>query len=483
MRRCYHSSEVSLAEEDAYAVAAEEQRPSSTLLAGRYILGAPFASGGMGSVHLGRIVGSSGFSRVVAIKRLFPGFAGEPSFRQNFLDEAHFASRIRHPNVVPILDVVEDERDLYVVMEYVHGLSLAGVLDRTPAFPVPVDIAVAVVGAVLLGLHAAHEARDEEGAPLGIVHRDVSPQNLLMGADGVPRLIDFGIAKAATRAQVTEPGIVKGKAGYMAPEQLLGEPIARQADVFAASVVLWELLTGRPLFPYEVGERIGHLGERAPPPSQLRAEVDPALDAVVLRALERNPAQRFPTAEAMMIELQRDRPTPSAAAVARWLAEAAGDDLELSEERVRLFEQSAPPRSPPPPRSDSPLSSAMTLEQESFRAPVERKRARGWLVVVAVALAGLGVLAFELAPGRSAAPVPQPAQSVVIEPPPPPSVPSVLVVLPPADPPAPAPTGATRATGVGLSRPAPGHRSARSKCDPPYTVDASGFKHYDPRCF
>lgn len=477
---------VSLAEEDARTAAGEEQRASSTLLAGRYVLGAPFASGGMGSVHLGRIVGSSGFSRVVAIKRLFPGLAGEASFRQMFLDEARFASRIRHPNVVPILDVVEDRHDLYVVMEYVHGLSLAGVLERAPAVPVPVEIAVAVAGAVLLGLHAAHEARDEEGAPLGIVHRDVSPHNVLMGADGVPRLIDFGIAKAATRAHVTEPGVIKGKAGYMAPEQLLGEPIARQADVFSASVVLWELLSGRPLFPYELGERIGHLGERPTPPSQLRAEVDPALDAVVLCGLERDPARRFPTAEAMMIELQRDCTTPSATAVARWLAGVAGDDLELSEERVRLFEQSSPPRSAPAPTSAPPLTTAVTLAEESFRASAGRRRARGWLLIVAAVLAGLGVLAFELGPRRSAAPLPQPVQSVVLEPQPPPSVPSATVVLPPAETSASAPTGAggaARATGVGLSRPAPGHRSVRSKCDPPYTVDASGFKHYDPSCF
>jgi len=233
-------------------VAGEKERSPTDLLAGRYVLGEALASGGMGTVHLGRIVGASGFSRVVAIKRLFPGFATDASFRQMLLDEARFASRIRQPNVVPILDVVEAERDLYVVMEYVHGLPLAGALERAGDAPMPVEIAVAIAEAVLLGLQAAHEARAEDGTPLGIVHRDVSPQNILIGADGVPRLIDFGIAKAATRLQVTDPGVIKGKAGYMAPEQLLSEPVSRHADVFSASVVLWEMLAGRRLFPFDV---------------------------------------------------------------------------------------------------------------------------------------------------------------------------------------------------------------------------------------
>jgi serine/threonine-protein kinase len=443
----------------------------------------------MGTVHLGRVLGASGFSRVVAIKRLFPGFATDGSFRQMLLDEARFASRIRQPNVVPILDVVEDGRDLYVVMEYVHGLPLAAVLARSVDHPIPVEIATAIAEAVLLGLHAAHEARAEDGTPLGIVHRDVSPQNVLVGADGVPRLIDFGIAKAATRIQVTDPGVLKGKAGYMAPEQILHEPVSRQADIFSASVVLWEMLANRHLFPVDVGERARRASEPAPPPSKHRSGIDSALDAAVLRGLERDPGRRFATAEAMSLELRRGRPIASPVEVARWLASAATDDLELSEERVRIFEQSA--ASPGPDASAGrPLVTAMaTSLPEEYPTRDERppKRRRGWVVAIALAFAAVaGLLAFQLAP-RRAAPV-TPSVSPLAEP----TVtaaPSAIVALPPpATSPVPAPAQTPSVPSVAsaaASKPAVGHprRAPKAKCDPPYTLDADGFKHYDPRCF
>ncbi len=328
----------------------DESPSAGMLLGGRYLLGEAFASGGMGTVFIGRIMGANGFSRVVAIKRLFPGFASDVSFRQMFLDEARFASRIHQPNVVPILDVVEEGRDLYVVMEYVHGLSLADSLERATAttMPMPVPVAAAIAEGVLLGLHAAHEARAEDGTPLGIVHRDVSPENILVGADGVPRLIDFGIAKAATRVTRTDPGVIKGKVRYMAPEQLFYEPVARQADIFSLSAVLWEMLAGRALFPRDPGERIRRAAEPVPSTRPVGREGEdgcgaPTLDAVLRRGLERHPAQRFPTAQEMARELRRDRPIASAVEVARWLTAVASDDLELAEERVTLFERAGHP--------------------------------------------------------------------------------------------------------------------------------------------
>jgi serine/threonine protein kinase len=407
----------------------ENERGPSPLIGGRYLLGEQFAAGGMGTVHLGRIVGASGFSRVVAIKRLFPGFATDASFRQMLLDEARFAARIRQPNVVPILDVVEAERDLYVVMEYVHGLPLAGALERTIGTPMPVEIAVAIAEAVLFGLHAAHEARNEDGTPLGIVHRDVSPQNVLVGADGVPRLIDFGIAKAATRIQVTDPGTLKGKAGYMAPEQLLHEAVARHADVFSASVVLWEMLANRPLFPFDVGERVRRAADPVVAPSQDRVGIDPSLDAIVLRGLAREPSRRFPTAEAMALELRRDRKVATAVEVAKWIARIAGDDLELSEERVRLFEQTPSLRSPEPSTGSPLVTSVPTRVSESSlgRAPAPRRR--GWLLAVGAAVAVVGSLAaFKLAPRQSLG-----------GPPLIPAVDSVAAALPAPAPPPPAP--------------------------------------------
>jgi serine/threonine-protein kinase len=469
-------------------VAGETERSPTVLIAGRYLLGESFASGGMGTVHLGRIVGASGFSRVVAIKRLFPGFGADGSFRQMLLDEARFASRIRQPNVVPILDVVETERDLYVVMEYVHGLPLADVLARGAATPMPVGIATAIAEAVLFGLHAAHEARAEDGTPLGIVHRDVSPQNILVGADGVPRLIDFGIAKAATRIQVTDPGVLKGKAGYMAPEQLSHEAVARNADVFSASVVLWEMLANRPLFPFDVGERVRRGAEIPSAPSRHSAGIDAALDAVVLRGLERDPARRFPTAEAMALELRRNRTIASAVDVARWLADVASDELELSEERVRLFEQSPHTHRTPDASTGAPLvTSVGTVVPASSPLPDEPRRGRRRAVVVAAVVATLAAVAlFKIAPRHAKPPVAASVEPTLAAPPPPmlPAAASAPQVSPPPTP-APAALASASASSAAASKPASGssHRAAKPKCDPPYTVDVDGFKHYDPRCF
>src|ERR1700722_14969633 len=218
---------------------------------GRYALYAEIASGGMATVHLGRLMGTGGFSRTVAIKRLLPQLARDPDFVAMFMDEARVAARIRHPNVVPTLDVLAADGQLLLVMEYVHGESLGRLLRtlRAERKRVPPAIASAILCGALHGLTAAPEAKSSgEGEPLGIVHRDVSPQNVLVGVDGVARVLDFGIAKAAGRTQTTREGNVKGKFAYMAPEQMNGEAVGRATDVYAAAVCLWETLTGERLF-------------------------------------------------------------------------------------------------------------------------------------------------------------------------------------------------------------------------------------------
>jgi serine/threonine-protein kinase len=194
------------------------------------------ASGGMATVHLGRRIGAGGFSRLVAIKRMHEQFAKDPDFVDMFLDEARVASRIAHPNVVSVLDAVVAEGEVFLVMDYAHGASLARLL-RTAlrrGEPLRPDIAAAVVAGVLHGLHAAHEADDDHGQPMNLVHRDVSPQNVLVGTDGIPRLVDFGIAKASGRSQTTREGQLKGKLAYMAPEQARGETLTRRTDIYAA---------------------------------------------------------------------------------------------------------------------------------------------------------------------------------------------------------------------------------------------------------
>ncbi|MCA9588320.1 MAG: serine/threonine protein kinase, partial [Myxococcales bacterium] len=224
--------------------------PGEARVVGRYALYGALAAGGMATVHLGRLLGPVGFSRTVAIKRLHAQFAADPEFVSMFLDEARVAARIRHPNVVPTLDVVTTDGELFLVMEYVPGESLAkltrAVRERGERIPLPVMSAIMV--GTLLGLHAAHEATDERGEPLHIVHRDVSPQNVLVGTDGVAKILDFGVAKAAGRIQTTREGQIKGKLAYMPPEQLRGGDVTRKCDVYAAGVMLWELLTGQRLF-------------------------------------------------------------------------------------------------------------------------------------------------------------------------------------------------------------------------------------------
>ncbi len=307
--------------------------PARTGERGRYAVHDEIASGGMASVHLGKMLGPFGFTSTVAIKRLHPTLAKDPEFVAMFLDEARLASRVRHPNVVPVLDVYAEEGELSLVMEYVDGESLARLwrLTHDQKTGIPLPIAVAIAASVLHGLHAAHEARDEKGAPLGLVHRDVSPQNVIVGSDGVARVIDFGIAKAESRSNVSREGQLKGKLPYMAPEQIQRGVVNRRTDVYGASVLLWELLTGERLFEGEAeGMILGRiLDDEVPAPSTLRSQVPPALDALTLRGLAREQDERFESARAMALELEKVVRPATAVEVGEWvqsLAEASLHD-------------------------------------------------------------------------------------------------------------------------------------------------------------
>jgi serine/threonine protein kinase len=269
---------------------------------GRYeVLGA-IASGGMATVYLARVTGLAGFEREVALKLTHSHLRDEPDFVTSLMDEARLAGRIRHQNVVSVLDVGVDPAGVFIVMDYVDGDSLARILRvlRKESRTVPLGIALRIVDDTLAGLHAAHELRDAEGNSLELVHRDVTPHNILLAQDGVARLADFGVAKAASRLGNTSTGLVKGKAAYMSPEQAQGAAIDRRADVWAAGVVAWELFSGQRLYeaPNDAAVLFKVVRDRPLRLSQMRPDIPAAIDDAVAKALEPDLEQRFKTAEA-----------------------------------------------------------------------------------------------------------------------------------------------------------------------------------------
>src|SRR5512140_450099 len=292
---------------------------------GRYTIYGEIAAGGMATVHLGRMQGHGNFARTVAIKRLHPQYAADPDFVAMFLDEACLAAKIRHPNVLQTLDVVSEGTELFLVMDFVQGASLSRVWRaiREDGKQAPLPVIASIVGGVLHGLHAAHEAKDETGAPLNVVHRDVSPQNVMVGTDGIARLVDFGVAKAAVRLQSTHDGQVKGKIAYMAPEQLQHHEVSRLSDVYAASVLLWEALVGRRLFDAATeGQLVAKvLSGAIEPPSVALPGLPRSLDDVVMRGLASDPKKRFATAREMALAMERAVEIARASQVGEWIEE------------------------------------------------------------------------------------------------------------------------------------------------------------------
>jgi serine/threonine-protein kinase len=266
----------------------------------RYEIIAQIASGGMGTVYLARLEGVGGFQRLCAIKLMHPHLAQDPQFVAMLLDEARLAARIHHPNAVSIIDVCESDRGYYLVMEYVEGFTLEDILchpDLDAKSRMRLGLRVLHDGAT--GLHAAHELKDHDGQPFGLVHRDVSPQNILVGVDGIGRITDFGVARAAARITSSRPGMIKGKPSYMAPEQARGEEMDRRTDTFALGIILWEILTGEQLFYSEAGEAamlVRVMYDEVRKPSERNPSVPAELDAIAMKALDRKPAERFQTA-------------------------------------------------------------------------------------------------------------------------------------------------------------------------------------------
>ena len=275
---------------------------------GRYELLAPLGRGGMAVVWAARLHGTRGFSKLVALKTMLPALSSDPRFERMFLTEAEIASRIKHPNVGEILDLGEDNGVLYFAMELVDGEALSTLMRvcEDAGEEIPYAVAARIIAQSARGLHAAHELQDDEGRRVGVIHRDVSPQNILVGVDGLVKIVDFGVAKAAQRSEnVTSSGFIKGKVAYLAPEQVAGPNVDARVDVFALGAVLYELTARR--HPFRAGTDLATLLEISsddPAPRPSRPDYPDALWAIVSRALSKDPSQRHASMRELAQELE-----------------------------------------------------------------------------------------------------------------------------------------------------------------------------------
>ena len=396
---------------------------------GRYRVVDLLARGGMGSVYLARATGIGGFARPVALKLLHRHLAGEKQVVDMFLTEARLAARVAHRNVIDVLDVDMLEGEHLIAMRFVEGGSLRQLVQARGAEKLPAGVALRILHDTLLGLHAAHEATAESGTPLGIIHRDVSPSNILVDLDGVAQLGDFGVARAAGGV-VSSLGTVKGKLRYLAPEQATSGALDRRVDVFAAGVVLWELLTGKALFHGENDAETIHKILEAPIPPPTGPTL--AIDEVCLKALERDPARRYETAEALAKALARagERVMASHEDVAKVAREAFGADVDA--QRAALAKDATAEASPVV--TETATGSAMTLS-----VPGSTKKSRAPLFAVlggASVLILVGIVGFVVS-RKPEAPI---ARATTAAPEPPPSVRVTSSSNEPAPPPSTAPT-------------------------------------------
>lgn len=270
---------------------------------GRYRLLYRIASGGMASVYLARLAGSGGFEKLVAIKRIHEHLTEDEDFVNMFVDEARLAAQLSHPNIVSVLELGNEGNAHYMAMEYVNGESLLALVRNTQP---PLQICARIIAQAAAGLHAAHELRDRQGELLGVIHRDVSPQNILLSYDGAVKVADFGVARARGNLHVTAIGNVKGKFAYMAPEQARRKPLDRRVDIFALGIVLFEICTRHRLFKgqTEADSIAKVLSLEVPKPSSKDKDFPPTLERIILRALQRDPDQRFQTAEELQAALE-----------------------------------------------------------------------------------------------------------------------------------------------------------------------------------
>src|SRR5689334_3924468 len=333
---------------------------------GKYFLLERINGGGMAEVFRAKAFGVEGFERLVAVKRILPNIAEDKEFIRMFIEEAKLSVQLNHANIAQIFDLGVVDGSYYIALEHVHGRDLRGIFDRCRQLgqTMPIAQACFVVMKLCEGLDYAHNKRDQSGRELSLVHRDVSPQNVLVSFEGEVKIIDFGIAKAAGKGSKTQAGILKGKFGYMSPEQVRGLPVDRRSDVFSCGIVLYELLTGERLF---VGESDFSTLEKVRnveilPPSTYNRKIPEELERIVLKALSKDVEDRYQNAIDLHDELQAFVYTAgefySRKDLAGWMKKTFSKEIEEETTKLESYRQLKPPTPeeeeaapPPPPRS------------------------------------------------------------------------------------------------------------------------------------
>lgn len=405
----------------------EEEEPTDGTRFGQYVLLEKIATGGMAEVWKARMRGAEGFQKIVAIKKILPHLSDNQEFIEMFVDEAKLAAQLNHNNIVHIYDLDKVGDSYYIAMEYIDGHDLKNILKQAHerSQPMTVEVALFIASKVASALDYAHRKRDFDEKDLSLVHRDVSPQNVLISQEGDIKLCDFGIAKAASKASHTQVGALKGKLQYMSPEQASGKPIDKRSDIFALGTVLFEMLTSRKLFTGENEMSILEQVREAHvvPPSQFNDEVTADIDRVVFKTLQKDPAARYQTAGDMARDidaiLYNFKPTPTSADLAIymhhiWGAETPAPRIEQQPERapepVRdssdLAAVAPPPRvaSGPPPAARAATSPGIAMPSWEAPAAAKKKSPIVPLSIAAVLVAAI-VGAFLFVRGRSSQPV------------------------------------------------------------------------------
>ncbi len=363
---------------------------------GRYQLLKKLATGGMAQIYLARQLGPEGFEKLLVVKRILPHLAENDDFITMFLDEARIAARLNHPNIVQIFDLGAQDDSYFIAMEFIHGEDVRRVWKHADKIgqPIPLALICRIIIEACAGLDYAHKKPDASGRPLNIVHRDISPQNILVSFEGGVKVVDFGIAKAADQATVTKSGVLKGKYSYMSPEQAAGQPIDCRTDIFALGVVLYELLTGTRLFKRATDiQTLNAVTEcNVAPPSEINSRVPPDLDAIVMKALAKDRTARFPEARQLGAALENwllsNKLPSSNAALGEFMHSIYAERLAREQEEGRLLVETAESSraldEPPADREKAtPSIDGLRRQTKSMRATKSDARPKRELEVTA----------------------------------------------------------------------------------------------------